>query len=135
MEQGDTADDHEHQSERPQKQYNLSGEAENQLTKRGRSDNAAGSQLDGIPARRLERDPGDDAGERDTQRHIIVDADHVGPQALIDRNRPVRTDAASGSRVVPVEIRHGRYLSLIPTRGPDGGTPYRHRGWHPMRGI
>src|SRR6476661_1829535 len=39
---------------------------------------------------------------------LVVDADHVGPQALIDRNCPVRTDAASGSRVVPFEIRHGR---------------------------
>src|SRR5262249_60922018 len=42
--------------------------------------------------------------------NVVVDADHVGPKALVDRYCAVRTNAAQG--VVPVEVRHGKSLSL-----------------------
>jgi hypothetical protein len=47
-------------------------------------------------------------------------------QTTIDRDGPVRTDAASGSRVVPIEIRHGIFLSVIPAKRPDWVAPHQH---------
>ena len=52
----------------------------------------------------VEGEPGHDAGQRHRRRHVVVDADHVGAQARIDRGRPVG-EAAAG-RYVPIEIRH-----------------------------
>ena len=39
-------------------------------------------------------EPGDDAGQRDAGGHVVVDADHVGAQARIDRGSPRGADAA-----------------------------------------
>ena len=51
--------------------------------------------------RGVEGEPGDDAGQRDAGGHVIVDADHVGAQARIDRDRAVGAEAAG-------ELRSGR---------------------------
>src|SRR4029077_1472613 len=60
---------------------------------------------------RLKGEPGDDAGERDAPRHVVVDADHMGAQALIQRGRAVGTEPARG-RIIPVEVRHRSFLSV-----------------------
>ena len=46
---------------------------------------------------RVEGQPRGDAGERDADRHVVVDADHVGAQARIDRGCPVGAVATAGS--------------------------------------
>ena len=40
-----------------------------------------------------EHDVGDDAGQGDARRHVVVDAQHVRAQTLIHRNVGARADA------------------------------------------
>ncbi len=41
----------------------------------------------------LERQPGDDPGQRHAGRHVVVDAEHMRPQAGVDRHRPIAAEA------------------------------------------
>src|SRR5262249_23709721 len=95
--------------------------AVDRLTEGGQTDQLSASICD---RGGVEREPGNHAGQRDADGHVVVDSDHVGPQALIDGNCLVRTEAASGRRVVPVEVRHGNF-PLCHT-GPPAGS-----GWVP----
>jgi hypothetical protein len=49
------------------------------------------------------REIGDNAGDRETARHVIVDAEHVAAQALVDRGVP---RAHACLHPVLVEIGH-----------------------------
>ena len=46
--------------------------------------------------RRLEGEPGHDAGQRHGASHVVVDADHVGAQPRVDGNCPIGAEAAAG---------------------------------------
>ena len=66
---------------------------------------------------------GDKSGQRDAAGHVVVDADHVGAQARIDRNRP---GGAGEGRDIPVEVRHGSILLVgRPACAGGHGKPQR----------
>ena len=58
----------------------------------------------------LEGQPRHHAGKRNAACHVVVHADHVGPQAQIVGDRAIGPYAAKRG-IVPVEIRHERILS------------------------
>src|SRR5262249_27235448 len=66
----------------------------------------------------LRREPGDHAGQSHADGHGIVDADHVGAQARIDR-RAVGRDG----RISAIEICHGGSLLYGAGRSARPETP------------
>ena len=95
-------------SERGEKQHDHDRAAIKRLPERGERECATGGALH----RGIEGKPGDDAGQSDAGGHVIVDADHVGAQACIDRDS-TRGAEAAGSYVTVV-VRHRSFLSYVP---------------------
>ena len=86
--------------------------------------------------RRVERQPGDDARERDAHGHVVVDADHVGAQALIDDGRPVRADAAPAAPGFRLKSDMEVFPLSGPGVAPEAMAPRRDGpGWRPMGEI
>ena len=54
--------------------------------------------------------PRDHPGKRDAAGHVVVDADHVGPQTHVVGDRAIGPYAAQGG-IVAVEFRHLSVLS------------------------
>ena len=67
--------------------------------------------------RRIIGEPGDDAGQADSRCHVVVDADHVGAQARIDRYRLSGARAREG-RDIPIIVRHEPSSVLASGRSP-----------------
>src|SRR6185369_17120071 len=99
----------EHKSERSEEQHDRQRAAEDRLPERRQAGDASRRIGDhgGIEGK-----PGDDAGQSDAGGHVIVDADHVGAQAYIDR-LSTRGAEAAGSYVTVV-VRHRSFLSHVP---------------------
>ena len=76
---------------------------------------------------------GDKTGQRDAAGHVVVDADHVGAQARIDRDRP---GGAGESRNIPVKVRHGSILLVGPGAfHPDRSAVVRTVGAHDEQNL
>src|SRR6185437_15473575 len=108
-----------HQSKRSQEQHDRERAAEDRLAERSQCGDTSSRIGDhgGVVG-----EPGDDAGQSDAGGHVIVDADHVGAQACIDRDS-TRGAEAAGSYVTVV-VRHRSFLSLMS----------RHLAGHVTRG-
>ena len=76
----------------------------------------------------LEGRPGDQPGHAEPEGHVVVDADHVGAQALIDGDAGP-CEPRAGTRVgVAVIVGHGRNLLIRVRRSPrvcPGARPSR----------
>src|SRR5690606_14504756 len=86
------------------------------------------------PRRRLldrghEGQPGDGPGDADAARHVIVDADHVGPQTLVDGIRLRTPEGRRPAMNLPVEIRHNSFLSRYPNPEPPDFLVFARAGW------